>query len=90
LWQSFVFGIAMMLLITGILRLFRPYFEFDPAARMISMKTFPARGRSDTAASSGAAYCTSAAAGSCTSGRTAAREECRSCGSWPNRPPGTR
>src|ERR1700742_5015616 len=41
LWQSFVFGLAVVLLITGILRLFRPYFEFDPAARMISMKSMP-------------------------------------------------
>jgi hypothetical protein len=40
-WQSFVFGAAVGVLVTGIFRLFRPYFEFDPAARMISITNFP-------------------------------------------------
>jgi hypothetical protein len=40
-WQSFVTGAAAVTLATGILGLFRPYFEFDPGARMISIPTFP-------------------------------------------------
>jgi hypothetical protein len=40
-WQSFVTGAAGAVLVTGIFGLFRPYFEFDPAARMISIPTFP-------------------------------------------------
>lgn len=40
-WQSFVLGAAVGVLITGILGLFRPYFKFDPGARMISIPTFP-------------------------------------------------
>jgi hypothetical protein len=40
-WQPFVSGAAVVVLVTGIFRLFRPYFEFDPEARMISMEVFP-------------------------------------------------
>jgi hypothetical protein len=40
-WQSFVTGAEAAVLVTGIFRLFRPYFEFDPGARMISITTFP-------------------------------------------------
>jgi hypothetical protein len=40
-WQSAVLGAAVAALITGGYRLFRPYFEFDPAARTISMKVMP-------------------------------------------------
>ena len=31
-WQSAVSGGAAVALATGVLRLFRPYFEYDPAA----------------------------------------------------------
>ena len=40
-WQTFVTGAAVAMLVTGIFRLFRPYFEFDPGARMISIATMP-------------------------------------------------
>jgi hypothetical protein len=40
-WHSFVSGAAVVVLVTGMFRVFRPYFEFDPAARMISIKAMP-------------------------------------------------
>lgn len=42
MWQSFVFGAGVVWLLVGGYRVFRPYFEFDPAARMISIKVMPA------------------------------------------------
>ena len=41
MWQPFVYGGGAAGLATGIFGLFRPYFEFDAAARMILIRTVP-------------------------------------------------